>query len=278
MSTNDDKKKTGNDAVVVEKKKKEIKGLEIVIDRSKELEGLTDDLVAEKLSKEELNKQLALLKKKYEELEGKAETDKTKYDELQVQHDEFKGKLLEHAKVEFTKRRTAYIDSLKEGGLEQEKIDEIETKVTTPSELDDALIWLELFPKMLKKGQDEEIKVQQEKEQLAKDKASLEDAKKGGGQVKLDAPDKDFVYKGYGNVSAYREAIDDLYERVAKGDTKAELKLKELWNLAVKKMKSDGRFEKFSMEQCYVCGGGVLKGEVCPYCGADQRDRIQRRD
>ena len=98
--------------------------------------------------------------------------------------------------------------------------------------------------------------------QEKKDKAALEQQKEGGGVITLEQKPKDYVYQ------SKREAIDDLYAKMAAGDKEAEKKLDELWKLAVKKLKEAPT--AFSVEQCPRCGGGIYQGTVCPYCGWDK--------
>lgn len=233
-------------------------------EKEKELQEAIDK---EQKEKDDLNEEVRKLREQIEGLETEKKTKTEEYDTLKTQHDEKETKLVGIAQKEFERRKDTYIVQMTEAGLEQEKIDEIKENIKSPADLDSAEMYLTLIPNLLRKKEEDEKKEgdeEQEKKDLQdkKDKASLEDQPEGGGVVELDQKPGEYVY------DSYREAIDDLYAKVATGDKEAEKKLNEIWKLAVKKLKEAPT--AFSVFECPRCGGGIYGGTVCPYCGWDK--------
>jgi len=233
---------------------------------------LQDAIDKEQKEKDDLNEEVRTLREQIQTLEGDKKTKTEEYDTLKTQHNEKEQKLVEIAQKEFEKRKDSYISQMEEAGLETEKIEEIKEQLKTPADLEQGEMYLTLIPNLLRKGMEEEEKkeeVKQEEKDLQKkkDEVSLELQKEGGGVIPLDQKSKEYVY------DTYREGIDDLYARVAKGDKEAEKKLDGIWKLAVKQLKEAPT--AFEVHQCQRCGGGIYAGSVCPYCGWDrERDWI----
>jgi hypothetical protein len=63
-----------------------------------------------------------------------------------------------------------------------------------------------------------------------------------------------------------RDAVDNLYRRVALQDVEARDQLDALWGQVAQNLRSAFVMQR-AIIQCDTCGGGMLGGEDCPYCG-----------
>jgi len=254
--------------------------IKVILDRTKIEKELQEKLEAEKIEKKTINDQLTNTMKELDELK-KAEQEKTeKFKSLEEEAKKNKDRLTEIAMKEFNRRKDMYVDTMKQSGLEEEKLNEIVEKIKTPKDLDDAEIYLTLIPQLINKSNAERDEIAKKAEDDAKAKAEEEakatalasqgaEKKKAGGVVPLDQKEKDGVY------NSYREGIDDLYQKAAKGDPKAKEQLNALWKMGVKLLK-EGK-GAFGISECPRCGGGIKQGEICPYCGFDPATYIQPR-
>jgi len=275
MSGKDDNKGTAGTAGAGEGKQ----DINIVLDRTQIEKDLQAQLEAEKTAKTALNTKITEQEKALEDLK-KANQDKTtQYTELETEAKKSKDKLAEIAMKEFNRRKDAYVETMKKAGLPDEKITSVSEKVKTPKDLDDAEVYLTMIPDLIKKAEEDRVKAAADAE-AAKKKADEDaaaaknkggagaDAKKGGGVTKLEGDkSKEGVYQ------SYREGVDDLYQRRAKGDKDADRQIKGLWELGIKKLK-EMRVD-FGIQECPRCGGGIKEGEVCPYCGFDPATYIR---
>lgn len=105
-------------------------------------------------------------------------------------------------------------------------------------------------------------------EQERKDEASLRYAESisGGGKVRL--PTESSGKYSYGGRTPYRDAVDDLYDRVEKGDKDAEYMLERMWKQAEPQIKEISRGGGLTISGCPKCNSGLIKGtDICPKCG-----------
>jgi hypothetical protein len=112
-------------------------------------------------------------------------------------------------------------------------------------------------------------------EQELRDKKSLEMAKRniGGGTITLES-NNNMIYP-----SIY-EGISDLYSRSAKGDTKAQKQIEQLWNKPnVKRELSRMEKEGITIQSCPNCNYPLTEYlEYCPNCNADLRKLFEHRE
>lgn len=272
----DNRGTTGNDAG----KTGDTRDINIVLDRTQIEKDLQTQLEKEKTEKAALNTKITEQEKALDELKKTEQGQTAKYTELEVEAKKSKDKLAEIAMKEFNRRKDIYVDTMKKAGLPDEKIAEVSEKVKTPKDLDDAEVYLTMIPELIKKAEedrknatDAEAKKKIDDE-IAKNKSGQTntgaDTKKGGGVTKLEGDkSQEGIYQ------SYREGVDDLYARRAKGDKNAEAQIKGLWELGIKKLK-EMRIN-FGISECPRCHGGIKEGEICPYCGFDPATYIRPR-
>lgn len=263
---------TGGEPAVVQQIKRE--DVVIKTDRSAIEKELQKELEQKEVEKQKLHEQLLELNKKMTELEAAAEG-KTlvaddEYTKLKEELEEKKGTLHEIAMAKFNTVKTEKLEKLKELGLAEEKIDELDEKITGPEQLDSMEWTLNFLTTELQKA--------------AEAQAGGEGAGEGGeGTPAPLGPDSSPGAPPAGSTAQLptepskkwqfadaRSAIDALYKKMGAGgeDAKeADRMLNLLWKKfipTIKKMKFD-----FGLVQCPMCGGGIMEGEKCIYCDFD---------
>jgi len=251
-----------------------IKGLKVDVDRTQIEKDLQKELETQAVEKAELNKKLEEYAAQLEELRKKDEQSTEAYTKLKEETDTAVNSLHELAMEDFQKKKDGYLKMLTDSGMEDDKITELDERLQTPADLD-AMEWqISFIQEQLDKANKERANLTKEQqdaldEQKRKDAAALAAQPSGGGKVPLNEPSKKFVYS---SANPYREAIDDLYDRDAKGDKEAKKLLDRMWKQFATQIKD---FKKsFSITECVICGGGIMAGEKCPYCDFDPADYI----
>lgn len=260
----------GNDPVL-----QTIKGLQVDVSRTKIEEELQKRLEDQAVEKAALNKKLEEQAAQLEEMRQKDEASTEAYTKLKEETDTAVNSLHELAMEDFQKKKDGYLKMLEVSGMDVEKIKELDDKLNEPSDLD-AMEWqISFIQEQLTKANKEREKLTEEQqaaldEQKKKDAASLAAQQTPGGKVPLDEPGKKFVYS---SANPYKEAIDDLYDRTAKGDPEAKRLLDQMWKQLATQIKTL-KGKSFSITECIICGAGIIAGEKCPYCDFDPANYI----
>lgn len=269
----DEEQKNDEKKVTTEEK---IENVVIKVDRSPVEKDLQTELQEKEAALRKMQEELA---QKTQELEKLKEGSK-EFEDLKKERDELKTKLQEIALAKFNEVKQQTLEKMRRAGIPDEQIEEFDEKIQTPEDLDNVRWTFEILGQQIEKARkerEEEEKNKQQTEEEGKD----DDGK--GGEEKTTAKPPDTANPPQGSVvnlprpqekkwvySSARVAIDDLYAKLAKGGDEAkeaEKILDQLWaklKPTLEKMRTT-----FGITQCPVCGGGILKGEVCPYCGFD---------
>jgi hypothetical protein len=237
----------------------------VQVDRSRIEKELQDKLEKEAVEKSKLNDQLLTYQKQLEELKQKDEAKTKEYDEILKERDETKGKLQEIAMAKFNEVKTARLKMLQDSGLPEEKIKEFNDKIKTPKDLDEMDFVLKILGEQFAKRQaEDEKKTEEDQKKGAADARKINPQDPPKGSVVGLPPVKTNSGKIY---ETPREAIDTLYEKVAKGDKEAEKDLNALWSKFIPTLKKQRM--AFGVAECPTCGAGILEGEKCWMCGFD---------
>jgi len=247
---------------VVEEKRE---NLVVQVNRSNIEKELQSELEKKEADKTALNNKLLESEKMLKELQVKDAAKTTEYSDILKERDEVKKQLQEIALAKFNEVKTARLKTLQTAGLPEDKIKEFTEKIKTPQDLDEMDFVLQIIGDQFAKAQADRDKAKVEEEKKAGDPKSPESTPQNppkGSTVKL--PERDKKGKLYQNP---REAVDDLYDRAAKGDKDAEKDLTILWKAFIPALKK--KKASFGITQCPTCGAGILEGEKCWMCGFD---------
>ena len=242
-----------------------------------------DDLEKEK---EELNKKLLETSKKFDELQKSSSTSAEELEKVRTEKDTYKSKLQEIALNKFNEEKKGLLETLKTiPGYDETRIKELEEKIKTPIQLDSWVNSTKYLSDGLKKAQSERdaaekaAKEKADKEKADADKKALEDAQKKAANL----PGSDPQNPPQGSVATLQdnkgkkwvydsamEAVDDLYDRVAKGEKEAQRLLDKMWDVFVPSAKRE-MGKVFAITACPICGSGVERDAKCRRCGYDPR-------
>jgi hypothetical protein len=237
----------------------------VQVDRTRIEKELSDKLQVEAVEKSKLNEQLIAQQKLLDEMKLKDEAKTKEYDEILKERDDTKAKLQDIAMAKFNEVKTARLKMLQDSGLPEDKIKEFDGKIRTPKDLDEMDFVLKILGEQFAKRQTEDAKKTEEEQKKgaeAVNKNNPQNPPKGS-TVGL-PPIRTQSGKLYENP---REAIDDLYRKVAKGDPEAEKDLTALWSHVIPTLKKQRT--AFGITECPTCGAGILEGEKCWMCGFD---------
>jgi len=252
----------------------------IKVDRSAVEKEQQDQLIAAEVEKRRLNEELSTLRQQIAdaevEKEGKELISTEDLQQIKDKLEEKEGVLQEIAMAKFNEEKTTRIDQLKELGMEEEKLKEIDEKIQTPEDLDNMDWALAFYAEQLTKAQEQagegegengdgEGNGEGEGDEGGGEPVSTPDSVPKGSVVSLPATtEKKWVYPDA------KQAIDDLYKKLALGgeDAKeAERLLNEYWKRFIPTIKKY-KF-KTVIIKCPNCDAGIEEGSVCPYCGFD---------
>jgi DNA repair exonuclease SbcCD ATPase subunit len=292
MSEKDDK-----NAEKLENQPEEVRDtnkLVVEVDRSPEVESINKQLQEKEAQLKKLQEDFATTSKQLEEYMTKDKTKDEKFTELETKFNEARTQLKEIAQAEFEKVKTEKIELLKKANVPEERVNEFVEKVKEPADLDQ-IDWMlatlaDSFVKAetarRKEAEEEAAKLKEEEEAAKKaeeEAKKLEEEQKEEEEINMPSntpanPPKHSTVttpqpdaKGKWEYTTAREAIEDLYDKVASGgpDAKEAQRLIDgLWEKfagTLKKNQSIG----FAVSQCPVCQAGIVEGENCPYCEFD---------
>lgn len=278
------------------KNPKEIKKgdtLVVEVDRSPEVEAYSKELQEKEVLIKNLQEEFAVTSKQLQDYETDDKSKDEKYTNLETQYNEARDQLKDIAHNKFLEVKAEKLDILKNAEVPEERIQEFEERIQTPADLD-SVDW------MLATLADSYIKSQTERKKTEDDATAKIIADKDAAKIIADKEQEiDTEIKedeatiptntpsnppkhsqvttpvqsvnGKWEYESPREAVDDLYEKVAYGgkDAKeAKRLLDSLWDKFATTLKRNQTIG-FGVSQCPLCGAGILQDEKCPYCEFD---------
>lgn len=278
--------------------------LVVEVDRSPEIETINKQLQEREAELKKLQEQFAETSKSLEGYMTQEKEKDEKYTNLETQFNDAKTKLQEIAHAEFVKVKNEKLEILKNSNVSEERIAEFDEKIKEPADLDQVDWMLATLTDSYVKAQEAE-KERLAQEEKAKEEAAAAEAEKAKAdaetttataqdlvdelkeEVKDDVsmpnttpsnPPKHSVATtqpqdapSKWEYSTAREAIDDLYDKIAEGGKEgeeAQSMIDRLWARLATDLKKNQNLG-FSVSQCPICKGGIVEGEKCPYCDFD---------